>query len=166
MTDIKYDLSQFYPMKAVVEQTLGKCAYLKLKETATLSDWKREMKKLISAIELSINETVKIADEDFFAEVKQIIDTGHSYIQGAKDIADLFSYLSATLTRLVFLQIGYVPNRCHLKSVPLIKRNWVLSGVRSVQYVQSEEQREAAQKIKEMRASASIAINTPCHPVV
>jgi hypothetical protein len=77
MNVIRYDMSQFYPLKAVFEQIFGKRAYRKLKETATLSDWKVETKKLLKAIELSIVETVKVADADFHEEAKQILGRQH-----------------------------------------------------------------------------------------
>lgn len=65
MNGIRHDMSQFYPLKAAFEQILGKRTYRKLKETATLSDWKVETKKLLKAIELSHIETVKVADAEF-----------------------------------------------------------------------------------------------------
>ena len=40
MNSIRRDMSQIYLLKAAFEQILGKRTYRKLKETATLSDWK------------------------------------------------------------------------------------------------------------------------------
>jgi len=160
MNGIRYDMSQFYPLKAVFEQILGKRTYRKLKETATLSDWKTETKKLLKAFELSVTETVKVADAEFHEEMKQILELGLSHIKTAKEISELFASLSATLTRLAFLQVGYIPDHYRLESVPLTQRNWNLACVRSVQYVQSNEQKEAAKRI-EARKNEARSKNVP-----
>lgn len=147
---IRPDMSQFYPLKAVLEEILGKRTYRKLKETGDLSDWKQVTIKLLNSIELAIQETVKIADQDFYDEVKQTLELGRKLLPLADDIADLFSYVSATLTKIVFLQIGYIPSYC-LEIRPLVPKYWNLSGIRSVQYVQSEEQKRSAKEIKESK---------------
>jgi hypothetical protein len=148
MTQIRYDMSQFYSLKAVYEEILGKRSYRKLKETATLRDWKVETGKLLKAIELSIEEaTVKIADADFHSEAKELLRLGSSLINSARDISGLFASLAATLIRLSFLQVGFIP-RNFPESVRLTPKDWVLSFVRSVQYVQTLEQKELAARIK------------------
>lgn len=154
MNGIRYDMSQFYPLKAAFEQVLGKRTYRKLKETANLSDWKAETKKLLKAFELSIKETVKVADAEFYQEVKQILELGVSHIKSAKEISELFASLSATLIRLAFLQVGYLPAHDRLESVSLTQKNWNLACVRSVQYVQSTEQKEVAKRIEARRNEA------------
>mgnify|MGYP001608505597 FL=1 len=154
MNGIRYDMSQFYPLKAAFEQILGKRSYRKLKETAGLSDWKVETTKLLKAIELSIVETVKVADTEFYEEANQIIELGRVHIKNAKDISELFASLSATLTRIVFLQIGYIPAHGRVESLSLIQKNWNLACVRSVQYVQSTAQKETAKRIEERKNEA------------
>jgi len=149
MNGIRYDMSQFYQLKAAFEQILGKRAYRKLKETAGLADWKVETTKLLKAIELSIIETVKVADTEFYEEANQILELGCAHIKSAKDISELFASLSATLTRIVFLQIGYIPAHGQVESVSLSQKNWNLSRVRSVQYVQSAAQKETAKRLEE-----------------
>jgi len=47
---LRFDMSQFYPLKAVLEELLGHHVYLRLKETATLPDWKDVIQKLLRAI--------------------------------------------------------------------------------------------------------------------
>jgi hypothetical protein len=154
MNGIRYDMSQFYPLKAAFEQILGKRTYRKLKETATLSDWKVETKKLLKAIELSLTETVKVADAEFHKEAKQILDLGCAHTKSAKDISELFAGLSATLTRVVFLQIGYIPAHDRVESISLTQKNWNLACVRSVQYVQSSEQKETAKRLEDRKNEA------------
>jgi hypothetical protein len=144
---IRHDMSQFYPLKDAMECILGHKTYMRLKETATLSDWKKESKKLLNAIELAVNQTVEIADEDFYKEIHRVLELGRECIPLAENAADLFSYLSATLARLTFLQIGLIPSR-HLKVRPLIPRYWKLSAIRSVQYVQNENQKQTAREMK------------------
>jgi len=151
---IRPQMSQFYPLKAVLEDLLGKKTYRKLKETGTLSDWKRETTRLLDTIELSIQETVKVADQDFYDEMKDILDLGRKHIPLAEDIADLFSYLSATLTKVVFLQIGYIP-RHHVERRPLLPQYWNLSFIRSVQYIQTDKQKEYAKDIKKSKSRKS-----------
>jgi hypothetical protein len=51
---LRYDMQQFYSMKVVLEQLFGKPTYQRLKETASLKDWKDSTSKLLRAIELSI----------------------------------------------------------------------------------------------------------------
>jgi len=155
MTGLRYDMSQFYPLKAALEQVLGRRTYQKLKETGTIADWKVETKKLLKAIDVSVRATVKVADAEFFEEVTELVELGSSQIQSAKEISDLLASLSATLTRLVFLQIGYLPSRHAVDSVPLVPRNWTLDPVRSVQYVQSSAQKETAKRLSERRNAAS-----------
>lgn len=154
MNGIRHDMSQFYPLKAAFEQILGKRTYRKLKETATLSDWKVETKKLLKAIELSHIETVKVADAEFYKEAKQILELGVRHIRSAEDISELFANLSATLTRVVFLQIGYIPAHDRVELIPLTKKNWNLACVRSVQYLQSSGQKETAKLIEDRKNEA------------
>ena len=154
MNAIRSDMSQFYPLKAALEQILGERTYRKLKETATLPDWKLETKKLLKAIELSIIETVKVADADFYTEAKEILELGHAHIKSAKEISELFASLSATLTRLVFLQIDYIPAHHRVESISLAQKNWNFSCVRSVQYVQSIAQKKTAKWIEDRKNDA------------
>jgi hypothetical protein len=60
----------------------------------------------------------------------------------AKLIDELLSGLSAALIRIVFLQIGAVPNRRRDKKVSLTPDNWRLNDLRTVQYIQSNRQLE------------------------
>lgn len=139
-------MSQFYPLKAVFEQLFGKRCYQRLKETADLADWKAETLRLLRAIEVALDTTVQVADDGWREEVKQVLDLGRSHISGAESATDLFASLSATLGRLVFLQIGYLPTRSSLETVSLAPRYWKLDAVRSVQYVQSKSQVAIAQR--------------------
>ena len=154
--DIRYDSVQFYPMKAVLEQLFGRRCYMRLKETGNLKDWKNASERLFRAIGVAIDTTVEIADPEWRSEIRDVLNVGRRQVAGAETITSLFSYLSATLTRLVFLQLGCFPSRRDDNVVPVVARNWCLNSFRSVQYVQTTKQsaevarlsarREAAQK--------------------
>jgi hypothetical protein len=140
MSAIRADMSQYYPMKAVLEQVLGRAAYRKLKETGTLKDWKEESTRLLQAIELSIKVTVQVADSVWRKDIQNAIAHGKALLASSKSIDEMFSSLSATLIRVIFLQLGFMPNRMHMDRVTLTERNWQLDVHRSVQFVQNEQQ--------------------------
>jgi hypothetical protein len=154
--ELRYgDMSQFYPLKAALEQLLGHRAYLRLKETATLRDWKEEIQKLIRAIKIAIESTVEIADGDWFSDIDKILELGKNQITTSKNVTALFANLSAMLVRLVFLQIGFLPlGRQGNNTVRLTKDWWTLNYVRTIQYVQNSEQRHKAKLLRGKRARA------------
>lgn len=151
--DIRADMSQFYSMKAALEDVLGHASYAKLKEGGTLPKWKAETNKLLKAVELAIVTTVKIADKEWYDEVRSVLDLGRGHIPQSESIADLFANLSATLTRLVFIQIGYLPSH-RVETRQLTPSNWKLDPVRTVQYVQDAKQKVTAQHLQNRRSSA------------
>ena len=137
---LRFDMSQFYPLKAILEELLGHRVYSRLKETATLRDWKEAIQNLLRAIKVAIQSTVDIADDDWFAEIGSILELGKTQIAESKTITDLFACLSATLAQLVFLQIGFLPlGRQQKETIPLTKERWTLTSVRTVQYVQNSK---------------------------
>ncbi len=153
--ELRYDMSQFYPLKAALEGLLGHGTYMRLKETGTLRDWKQEVNKLLRAIRIAVESTVAIADDEWFAEIDSILELGKSHIASSITVTELFAHLSATLTKLVFLQIGFLPLGGQTKgAVPLTKQWWTLDPVRTVQYVQNGNQRRTAQGRRDKRAKA------------
>jgi len=153
MTDIRADLHQYYPMKAVFEEILGKASFMKVKDYGPLKNWKAETVRLLKAVALSINATVEIADEEWKEEINAEIEHGILRAESSSEIDELFSGLAATLAKVVFLQIGFVP-RGHrsVERVALTPRNWKLNPVRSVQYVQNEQQRATQKRLQKARA--------------
>ena len=140
MTAIRSDLHQYYPMKAFFEEILGRASFIKVKDYGPLKRWKAETVCLLKAVTLSIAATVEIADEEWKAEINVEIEHGISLVKSSSEIDELFSCLSATLAKIVFLQIGFVP-RGHrsVNRVALTPHNWKLNPVRSVQYVQNKQ---------------------------
>jgi hypothetical protein len=156
-TGIRYDMRQFYSMKDVMEQLFGNRTYLRLKETASLKDWKESTIKLLNAIVLASESSIAVADEDWRDEITNTVKMGVELISSSDQISDLFSSLAATLTRIAFIQIGSMPNhRAQRKTVPLTKQWWTLSHFRSVQYVQNRAQRAALEEVRERRKAARL----------
>jgi hypothetical protein len=150
--ELRYDMSQFYPLKTVLEGLLGHRVYLRLKETATLRDWKDEIQKLLRAIKIAIKSTVDIADDDWFAEIDSILELGKTQTAESKTATELFASLSATLSQMVFLQIGFFPlGRQQIEKIPITKERWTLRSVRTVQYVQNSKQRDTARILRNKR---------------
>jgi hypothetical protein len=150
-------MSQFYAMKSVLENLFGHAVYLRLKETATFKDWRDEATRLLNGIGLAAKCTVQIVDREWHAELEALLESGRSRIKQAETMADLFAGLCSTLVEVVFLQLGNVPARpgSRKTAVPLQSRFWTLDGFRSVQYVQTKKQKEAAQRRAARRAEAA-----------
>ena len=148
MADIRADLSQYYAMKAVFERTLGKSSFAAVKDYAPLRVWKAEAVRLLMAISLAVTDTVEIVDDEWKAEMSAEIEDGISRIKSSSKIDDLFAGLSATLSHVVFLQLGFLPRgHYRIARVPLARGHWKLDVVRSVQYVQSRPQRIAQKRL-------------------
>lgn len=143
---LRGDMSQFYPLKALFERLLGKPTYMRLKESAHFPSWKAATIKLLDAMHFSILSTVCIADRQWFDDVREVIERGKKALKSQDTIADLFATLAATLIELSFTQMGGMPRRMYPpKTIPLDARYWTFDGLRSVQYVQTAEQRNAVQ---------------------
>jgi hypothetical protein len=158
--DIQHDMSQFYPLKDVLEQLFGKATYDRVKETAGLREWKAETTKLLKAIEIAISATVQVADDAWRDEIRDILKLGRRHIATSRSVTALFAHLSATLTRLVFIQIGFLPlGHYRDRVVPLTAKRWKLDPVRTVQYVQSADQRATAQCLHQRRKTAGAKLS-------
>jgi hypothetical protein len=152
VSEIRADLSQYYPMKGLLEQILGRSSFMRVKDSGPLSSWKSETRKLLCAVRLAIEVTVEVVDEEWRHDVAQLLDHGDSRLAKATSIDELFASLCATLGELAFLQIGFVPRgHYRAKRIPLVARNWRMNPVRSVQYVQSAKQRETQERLTKRR---------------
>jgi hypothetical protein len=147
MSEIRADLSQYYPLKALLEQILGRKSFSRVKDHAPLPVWKSEISRLIRALGIAIQATVDVADDEWHVEARDILAHGLDMAKSARGADELFAGLSATLAKLSFLQIGFVPQgHRFVDQIPLVRRNWQLRVVRSVQYVQSPAQIAAQKK--------------------
>ena len=131
-----------YALKSSIEDVLGNRAWIELKETTSASTWRRYVLKLLDAIELSVDTTVLIKDEEWTQQVGENLNHGRELTRIAKTPEDAIAALSGTLLRQVFLQLGLAPSRKMTNAVPLKPQSWDFSGFRSVQYVQSPKQKE------------------------
>ena len=148
MNGFRHDISQHYALKTAMEEFFGKDAWSHLKECTSLSKWKNHLSKLLTAIGISIHETVQVADSDWFEEVDALLERGTSAIKLSKSVDELFSNLSGCLVRLVFHQIGFAPRRITMEKVTLARAYWKLDRYRTVQYVQTLEQARNAEQHK------------------
>lgn len=140
---LKHDLSHRIAIKSAIEQVLGRDSWYELKETTSLTPWRKNILKVLKAIRISIDTSIEIKDQAWTEAVNENLTGGAQKVRSSKDIDELLSSFEATLLRQVFLQIGMVPNREGQSSVSLRKENWRLDGLRTVQYVQSPAQVEA-----------------------
>ena len=132
-------------LKSLMEQVFGKKAWLDLKHCQDLNTWKKYTKRLLSSIEVSIKSTVQISDDDWLKEISSEIEHGKKTLDSSKELDILFANLSAALASISFLQIGFIPQRFGQQNVAAkTGENWKLDAFRSVQYVQTNEQKERA----------------------
>ena len=146
-----HDMSHMYALKSAIEDLLGNRAWLDLKETTSATTWRRYVLKLIDAIELSIEATIRIRDDDWIEQVRSNLEHGRELARIAKSPEDSIAALSATLLRQVFLQLGASPSRKTVASVPMKADHWCFDGFRSVQIVQSQQQREDVFRSRQRR---------------
>ena len=152
---LRYDMSQFYAMKATLEALFGHPVYMKLKETASIADWRKATTRLLDAIALAIESTITIADDEWRKDIAAEIAHGKALIKISDTASGLFASLSATLTRIVFLQVGIIPSRTALLKTAPLKADLVeLNNYRTVQYVQTAAQRQALAKARGHRTEA------------
>lgn len=148
-------IEKFYALKATLERIWGEDTYADLKHCSDLKVWKRYLKRTLEAIKLAISDTVQITDPQWLEEATGILDMGLKRLHEAADFDDLFQAFAATLTELSFHQIGLCPQRILSSRATLRKGDWNLSAYRSVQYVQSEEQKERLKRRNEQRKAAT-----------
>ena len=152
MTEIRADLLSCYPLKALFEEVLGRKSFRAVKESGSFAAWKEESRRLLKALGIAITATVEVADDQWRLEVAEMLELGEKRIDAAKEFDELLAGLAATLGRLCFLQVGFVPyGHGHQQRVPLNQANWRLDIVRTVQYIQTPEQKERLSQILERR---------------
>lgn len=153
MPTIRAELSQYYAVKALFEQVLGRTAFMHVKDYAPLSAWCKNYIKLLRALGVAIEATVEIVDAEWKQEVSDLIAHGYTRLQHAKSIDELHAVAAATLGELAFLQLGFVPRGHHnTDNIPLTSRNWKMNAVRTVQYIQSKEQRDTQERLSNSKA--------------
>lgn len=146
---MRYNMEDGYGLKHLFENLFGQKAWYELKHSTDIRIWKKYCTRLISAIEVSANATVQIADEAWFEQLLTEVTHGKEMLKRSEDFEQLFANLAASLGTLSFLQLGLVPRRLMEESITLRHpANWKLDRYRSVQYVQSAEQRQNSRSKK------------------
>jgi hypothetical protein len=149
---IQAQLEHLYPIKALIEKLFGRAAFMKIKMGGSMRDWVNVSLKLLDAIDLSVKSTVSVADEDWYKEIADTVSRGKERIREADTMDTLLSYLVQALAELVFIQLGNFPLRQLYETTPLRPEWWTFTGFRSVQYVQSDKQKEAQAQLNARRA--------------
>lgn len=148
MPEIRADLSQYYATKDLFEKILGRAAFMRVKNYGPLSAWRKNYIKLLRAVGVAAEVTVEVADADWKKEVSELIAHGIERLTTSRSIDELHAAAAATLGELAFLQLGFVPKgNCDVANVPLNACNWKMNPVRTVQYVQTDKQREAQKRM-------------------
>ena len=138
------EYSKYFSLKSSIENLLGTEAWYALKESDSISTWRKFLSKALKALMVSINETVQICDDGWLTEVNRCIDKGLEDLKKRSSIDELISCLAATLLDVSFLQTGFLPKRKgKVDSVSLRKENWRHDVHRQVVYLQTPKQRES-----------------------
>ena len=139
----RYDSTQYYSLKGVIERLLGKRAYAEIKESRSVGAWRRHALRLLKASGLAVEVTVKVCDSAWRRDVASLLAMGERRIRSAESVEDVIATLASTYLELSFLQLGLVPKHTLARQVRMRGPDWRLDSIRSVQYVQTAEQREA-----------------------
>ena len=131
------------PLKFTLERLFGAQVWYELKESTSVTAWRKHTRRALRAIHVAFHQTVRVRDDALALAVDENLEKGDLALKTAKTLEDLLASFSATLTEQVFIQLGTVPRRRPDSSANLAPKFWQLDGYRTVQYVQSCEQLEA-----------------------
>lgn len=135
--------TKFLAFKGVVEDLFGSDAWYALKESNHIPTWRDYCLKILKLLGLAIEDTVTVCDDDWKNQVSDILERGIDLLRDAKEIDEMISIVAASALQVSFLQIGLMPRlRGSNPKVSLRKGAWKLDTFRSVQYVQTDAQRE------------------------
>ena len=138
------EYSKYLSLKSSIENLLGTEAWYALKESESVSTWRKYLGKVLKALRVSIHETVQICDDDWLSEVDALVEQGLGSLKRQRSIDELISCMAATLLNVSFLQTGFLPRRkSSFNSVSLRKENWRHDSFRQVVYLQTPKQRES-----------------------
>lgn len=146
------EYSKYLILKSAIEDLFGSEAWYALKESNRISAWKKYSEMTLRALELAIQDTVEIYDEEWLSDVLACIDRGIAAVKSHKSIDEIVGTLAGTLIEVSFLQVGIMPRRKgSSRKFPLRRGNWKLNSHRSVAYLQTTEQKEASFWSKQQR---------------
>ena len=154
-------LEHLAPLKFTLERLFGTKTWYELKESTSVTKWRKHLLRALSAIRIAFFETVKVRDDKLAQAVTENLARGEQALKAAKSLEDLLAAFSSTLTEQVFIQLGTVPRRRPGSDATLSPKFWQLDGFRSVQYVQTQEQLEAlfwSEQQRELGVSAQFSL--------
>ena len=126
-----------------MERLWGVDAWYALKETHSVSTWRKYVIKSIKAIQVSIHTNAEICDKEWLSQIDSRIEFGIGNAKKVKEIDELIGVLCSTFMEVSFLQVGAMPERkASRRKVTLHKSNWQLDEFRKVVYLQTPSQRE------------------------
>jgi len=140
MKTTNYD--DYLHLKFSLERVFGTAAWSELKDYSTLKQWKKWITKSLKALAICANESVAIVDDNWRNEYNELIIAALERVNSSKTIESLMSGFSGDLLLIAFLQFGLIPNRGAQNLVTLKSDNWKFDVYRSIQYVQTIEQKE------------------------
>jgi len=159
---VRYNEEDGYALKHLFESLFGGNAWLEIKHSTDLRQWKKYSVRVISALEVAAKATVQVADEEWFGQFDSTIEHGKRRINSSKDFEQLFASLAASLGEMSFLQLGMMPMRSTQKNITVRHQsNWKLDRYRSVQYVQNAEQLAATHNLSVERDAAKARHPSP-----
>jgi hypothetical protein len=154
-------LEHLAPLKFTLERLFGTKTWYELKESTSVTKWRKHLLRALSAIRIAFFETVKVRDDKLAQAVTENLARGEQALKAAKSLEDLLAAFSSTLTEQVFIQLGTVPRRRPGSDATLSPKFWQLDGFRSVQYVQTQEQLEAlfwSEQQRELGVSSQLSL--------
>ena len=98
--------------------------------------------KIIKSIRFSIEETISITDNNHKEELLQTIDRFKTRIKSARTFEQLDQLMITFQSEIIFLLIGFLPNRRRTNKVINSRGNWKLDSYRQIQYIQTNEQKK------------------------
>jgi hypothetical protein len=159
---VRYNEEDGYALKHLFESLFGRNAWLEIKHSTNLRQWKKYSIRVLSALEVSAKITVQVADEEWFGQFASTIEHGKRRVNSSKDFEQLFASLAASLGELSFLQLGMMPMRSTQENITVRHQsNWKLDRYRSVQYVQNSEQLAATHNLSVKKATTKAPRPSP-----
>ena len=128
-------------LKKAMEESFGPDAWYALKETTDPKVWKKYFIKALRSYVVAAKNSITIHDHEWIAEFEENSMRCQEQIKKCKSFDEALGQFSAGIMRQSYLQIGLIPRHRGKHQVTLRATDWKLNNFRTVQYVQSEEQR-------------------------
>ena len=126
--------------------------YQSFKDTSSFSNYKNQYIKLIKTIRKSVKDNILISDDYFLEEINNEIEESINDCKKSKDINDLNAEIICFFSNFSFLLLWNRPDnfwfdKIYFSKTKKINSNWKLNDFRSIQYIQTEEQKRNLKKV-------------------